>query len=252
VKPPTPPKVPHGTRIKALLKVFADRWPVFADKERRKPLQIGLGAEIEAAFKGEVSRRLVRQAISYWVHASDYLASVARPGAMRHTLDGVPVEVELDGHDLAGVRARLAAVKAEVAAVSSAPTPPSRESVENYVAGLAHAGRPEHRPGRILWPLRDVGDDNSARLVDFDDGGANPLLLEAWLRPEALAERIYAARVEECENPYPVAGTAERLRTLKAELDVLYRLECALVAQDEDALHDPGCAPEPALGVRLA
>ena len=98
IKEPSPPKVPHRTRIKALQQVFAERWPLAFDKTQVRPLQIGVGAEIEAALKGEVPRRLVRQAISYWVHTSDYLVSVARPGAMRHTLDGVPVEPVAEEH----------------------------------------------------------------------------------------------------------------------------------------------------------
>jgi sRNA-binding protein len=98
MKKPSPPKVPHRARIKALQQVFAQRWPLAFDKTQVRPLQIGVGAEIEAALKGEVPRRLVRQAISYWVHASDYLVSVARPGAMRHTLDGVPVEPVAEEH----------------------------------------------------------------------------------------------------------------------------------------------------------
>jgi sRNA-binding protein len=108
IKEPSPPKVPRRTRVKALLQqVFAERWPLAFDKTQVRPLQIGVGAEIEAALKGEVPRRLVRQAISYWVHASEYLASLARPGAMRHTLDGVPVEPVAEEHR-EHARARLA------------------------------------------------------------------------------------------------------------------------------------------------
>jgi hypothetical protein len=64
IKKPSPPKVPHRARIKALQQVFAERWPLAFDKTQVSPLQIGVGAEIEAALKGEVPRRLVRQAIS--------------------------------------------------------------------------------------------------------------------------------------------------------------------------------------------
>jgi sRNA-binding protein len=98
VKPPTTPKVPHRTRIKALLKVFADRWPVFADRERRMPLQIGVTAEIVAALNGEVPRRLVHEAVRWWVTGNAYLTALAEPGAMRHTLDGVPVEPVAEEH----------------------------------------------------------------------------------------------------------------------------------------------------------
>jgi hypothetical protein len=56
INEPSPPKVPRRTRIKALLCVFAERWPLAFDKTHVRPLQIGVGAEIEAALKGEVPR----------------------------------------------------------------------------------------------------------------------------------------------------------------------------------------------------
>jgi hypothetical protein len=67
----------------------------------------------------------------------------------------------------------------------------------------------------------------------------------------ALAQRIYEARVKQCGTAYPVAGRAERLAALEAELDLLRRSECALVDADEDTVRDPRSPPEPTLGVRL-
>ena len=99
VKPPPSPEVPRKERILGVLKVFAERRPaIFADRERSKPLQIGVTAQIEAALKGEVPRKLVHETVRWWASGDAYLAALAQPGAMRHTLDGIPVEAVSEEH----------------------------------------------------------------------------------------------------------------------------------------------------------
>src|SRR5262249_10777485 len=138
------------------------------------------------------------------------------------------IKPALNGHDLGGVRARLAAIASEISAIESAPEPPPRANIEAYVARLAAAGRPAFRGGQLFWPQHEHA-TNRAQLTDFSDTDANPLLLEAWLRPKQLAARLYQTRVQECDRPVPLAGRAERLAALHVELEELRYAEAALV-----------------------
>jgi hypothetical protein len=92
------PQPPRRTFVLGLLKTISATWPAVFDKTHVKPLRIGVGAEIEAALAGKASRKLIRDAVGYWTNGPDYLAALARPGAMRHGLDGTPVEAVSHEH----------------------------------------------------------------------------------------------------------------------------------------------------------
>ena len=79
--------------------VFAGRWP--------KPLAIGLGKALLAAAPIGTRTRL-RFALKCWARSPAYQAQLCRPGAMRHGLDGEPVEPVSEEHAQYARRQRAA------------------------------------------------------------------------------------------------------------------------------------------------
>jgi hypothetical protein len=165
--------------------------------------------------------------------------------------DGSALEIvkpaRLNGATLSSTRARRTEIESEIAAIEAAPEPPSRESLDAYVARLARRGQPEFRNGKVYWPQHESA-TNRNQLTDFASDAANALLLEAWLRPEQFAARLYDTRVQECRKacPCPLEDRAARLAALQSELAELMRVQAAL---DDDI--DPACPPAITLGVQV-
>ncbi|MBB4000139.1 ProQ/FINO family protein [Aureimonas pseudogalii] len=57
-----------------------------------RPFAIGIGAEIKARMKPDAKWSDVSRAIRKYVRSRSYLFAVAQPDAMRHDIDGNPVE----------------------------------------------------------------------------------------------------------------------------------------------------------------
>jgi sRNA-binding protein len=89
------------------LRPYLVPWPaVFptADDPTIRPLALGISRAIDArltAKDGEsksVARHRVKGWISRYTRSAGYLLALAQPGAMRHDVDGVPVEPVSDEH----------------------------------------------------------------------------------------------------------------------------------------------------------
>lgn len=67
-----------------------------------RPFQVGLGPEILARRRPEVTVNVCERAIRDYVRSFSYRHAVAQPGSMRYDLDGNPVEPvsEKDRHDM--------------------------------------------------------------------------------------------------------------------------------------------------------
>jgi sRNA-binding protein len=90
-------------------------WPGLFDAPSIKPLMIGAGKEIVAqALAAGQNRQGVHAALRAWTGARRYLMALANPMAMRHGLDGNPVEsVTLEHRETAAkmLAERIAAAK---------------------------------------------------------------------------------------------------------------------------------------------
>ena len=89
------------------LRPYLSPWPaVFpsADDPTIRPLALGISRAIEARLtaKDGESKRIARHRIKGWIsrytHSAGYLVALAQPGAMRHDVDGMPVEPVSEEH----------------------------------------------------------------------------------------------------------------------------------------------------------
>lgn len=56
-----------------------------------RPLTVGLWKEIRPLLKPDVSVTALRKAMATYVHSRSYQIAVARPGSLRHDINGAPV-----------------------------------------------------------------------------------------------------------------------------------------------------------------
>jgi hypothetical protein len=83
-------------------------WPAVLNGARPRPFVIGISADFEARRDPDRSRPVTVQRLLAHVTASPlYLRALARPGSMRHDIDGNPVDAVSDEHR-AEAMARLA------------------------------------------------------------------------------------------------------------------------------------------------
>ncbi|AXV18339.1 ProQ/FINO family protein (plasmid) [Neorhizobium sp. SOG26] len=90
-----------------------------------RPFAIGLFDEIRSLLKPGVGVTVLRRAVSAFVHGKRYYMASAQPGAMRHDIDGNPVE-PLSDEDRSVAQRRLISLKsakAEKAKPAPAPVP---------------------------------------------------------------------------------------------------------------------------------
>jgi ProP effector len=74
--------------IQPVLALLAERWPrCFTVNKRRKPLAVGIRAEIERQLL-EVDPRLLQKALSFYVRSMAYQRASMIPGTVRVALDG--------------------------------------------------------------------------------------------------------------------------------------------------------------------
>lgn len=57
-----------------------------------RPFALGLWAEIRVLLKPEISVSTLRKATGAYVHCRTYQIAVARPGSIRHDINGKPVD----------------------------------------------------------------------------------------------------------------------------------------------------------------
>jgi hypothetical protein len=133
-----------------------------------------------------------------------------------------PVELEVEGHDLAHVIARVNATDAEVKALRAIPTPSAdiKERIERYVADM---GRPqitglcEGERLKVIWP--GAGWDNSGPR----EGRADVLALMALLHAGAMVDALLREVERMVNGPVPLADRPKRISELAALLETLQR-----------------------------
>jgi sRNA-binding protein len=88
--PPTKtPRSAQRAAIQAALAVLAERWPgcFKLDPQRRRPLAVGIRAEIEQQLP-DCDPRLLQKALGFYVASMAYQRALIVPGAVRVALDG--------------------------------------------------------------------------------------------------------------------------------------------------------------------
>jgi len=165
-----------------------------------------------------------------------------------------PAAVTADGHDLAGIRARIKAANAELDALKRAPAPSSdiEARVRGYVRGLAPKVRGVGVGERlsVVWP----GAQSPSGYIS--EHTCDPLALLAALFPDRMLALVMGEVERMANDPMPVTQRAPRIAVLERELDELHRVEEALVADalatGEPVHRSPSAAPAAVLGVRVA
>jgi sRNA-binding protein len=96
--------------------------------EPMRPFAIGLFDEIRSLLKPDTGVTVLRRAVSAFVHSKRYYLASAQPGAMRHDIDGSPVEA-LSDEDRAIAQRRLLSLKSgdngKLKKAASEPAPPA-------------------------------------------------------------------------------------------------------------------------------
>jgi hypothetical protein len=151
--------------------------------------------------------------------------------------------VESHGGDLDDIRARIDAVKGELAQTLRTPTLSGDlgAKIADYVADLASKARPvisgtgDGESLRVLYPLHDHAD--RVTRSGFSDHEANALLLAAMLHGESLAKCLLRTATD---AGITANERSMRLQALQAEMVTLrYSEEAAItdaLARGEDAI----------------
>ena len=69
-----------------------------------KPFALGLWNDIRPLLKPEISVTALRKTMATYVHSRSYQIAIARPGSLRHDIDGKPVEPVSDADRLDALR----------------------------------------------------------------------------------------------------------------------------------------------------
>jgi hypothetical protein len=163
-----------------------------------------------------------------------------------------PVKIDVDGHDLTDVRAKLEAAQAELATLRALPTSADdiRLRVENYVRGMARpqiTGIGKNERLRVIFP--GAGYDTRGPREDR----ADPLALMALLFP---AEMTAALMREAASDVVPIKERGSRIAALTTEIGQLAYVEEALIeratANGEHPERSPNASPQVVLQVRIA
>src|SRR5262245_16517202 len=105
------------------------------------------------------------------------------------------IVVDANGYDLATLRGRLTAIEREIREIELAPMPSGdiADRVRAYVSELGRKGAPLFYRGLdggaldIRWPASPNANRNPG---NYDTEQANALLLQCWLDPERMVERM--------------------------------------------------------------
>jgi hypothetical protein len=187
--------------------------------------------------------------------------------AVKSWVDGLPsnaklepLHVNVDGHDLQTVREQLRIAQTELRTLQDAPIPAPdiADRVRDYVEALQRGARPALRGIRrgdllqIHWPSHAAA--SRTNLNGFDTASANPLLMSALLFPEHLVAVLMQQIKADCSQPLPIDQRQQRIAELQAQLEQLWRVDCALIdravaAGAADAVHDATAPAAALLGV---
>src|SRR5262245_42695707 len=103
-----------------IVEFLASQWPACftADPRERRPLKVGIHADLVTAAGGALSWREISGALRWYVHAGGYLYRM-RAGAERIGLDGKPAG-SVTAEEAEDARAKLKARRAKREAVEKA------------------------------------------------------------------------------------------------------------------------------------
>lgn len=164
-----------------------------------------------------------------------------------------------DGVDLAQVRAKVLALRAELTKIRNAPVASDdiRARVEAYVNSLARGARPLIRgfeAGRELnvsWPMATTAERRNG--AGFDDRQSNSLLTMALFFPEQLVGYLCTEIDALSSELMPAKERPAKLVELERELEEWLRLDVHFVDRAIEAgevvAHDPQAAPWVTLSV---
>jgi hypothetical protein len=173
-----------------------------------------------------------------------------------------PVNIKLaDSDNIASVRARLAAITAELKLLQSAPTPGDdlRNRIQAYVSELSDNAYPEIQgigqgeTLRVYWPAEPRA--SRRNLNGFDTALSNGLLMFAWLEPARLVDHLVA--VANCigDQHGPAAERPQRIASLQDEILPLRYAEealiCRMLAAGDAVVRDPNAPVEAVLQVKI-
>jgi ProP effector len=83
---------PAASRVESVIALLAQRWPrAFAVREsKRRPLKVGIHADVLAVLDGAVSAAELGGALGSYTKSSGYVRRLTRKGAERIDLNGAP------------------------------------------------------------------------------------------------------------------------------------------------------------------
>jgi sRNA-binding protein len=163
-------RVAAAAHAKATISLLADRYPkAFAVQNQRRPLKLGIHADIAAAIGGGLTPKELRRALRWYTGSLGYLRGML-PGAARLDLHGQPsgVVTATEAQHAQEMLAQLLACGERPASPSAKPpTAPSTEAGRNALASPicalpAAAGESWHKS---IEPLR-WGTSISAKRLD--------------------------------------------------------------------------------------
>jgi hypothetical protein len=166
-----------------------------------------------------------------------------------------PVAIDVDGHNLDEVRAKLEAAKAELKALRAVPTPSEdiEQRIRHHVYSMARpqiTGICKGERLKVVWQ----GADFDTRGPREDSAGVLPMM--ALLFPDAMTAALIGEVERMANDPVPMKERATRIAALTDEIEQLAYVEEALVAvassDGEDVQRSPSAPPQAVLQVRVA
>ena len=153
-----------------------------------------------------------------------------------------PVTVDVNGHNLDDVRAKIKALEAELAALNSAPSEDIEQRLRAYVEGLAKPTITGVGRGTLKIVFPGAGFGPSGPHTDR----AEALCLMAFLFPDAMVAALMNEIEQTSSNVCPdvLIEQIEQLAFLE-EAQV-----AAAIANGEDVQRSPSAPPAAVLGVR--
>ena len=171
--------------------------------------------------------------------------------------EGTPLEpltVQINGHDLEGIRSRIEAAQGERTHLRSLPTPSAdiEERVRHYVQSLAGptiTGLGKGEKLKVIFPGAGF-DSNGPR-----EGRAEVLPLIAMLFPTEMTVALMREIEHMTSGVIPIKERGSRIAALTAELEQLSYVEEVLVAAalaNGRDVQRSQASPQAVLGVRIA
>jgi hypothetical protein len=241
-------------QVEDLTRTLANTEQGIADARRR--LTGGFRSEAEYDDLRAALKKMVDEqpALERLLHAAKAVLSNCRTWLERlpegTTL--TPVKVKANGYDLADVRGKLEAAKAELAELRATPTPSEdiEQRIREYVYSLARptiSGIGDGERLKVIWP--GAGWDTRGPI----EHRAEVLPMMALLFPNAMVAALMTEVDAMVNDPLPQAERKTRIAELEAEIERLYYTEEALLCTNgASAERSPSAPPQAVLQVRIA